>query len=178
MTQTPLPERSTPQGVRIFIDADACPVRDETYRVAHRYGVHTFVVANQLLGVPASALIERIVVAEGMDEADNWIAEQVRAHDIVISSDIPLAARCVAKGACVLDARGRILDENAIGMALAVRNLMDDLRSTGAITQGGRSYSKNDRSTFLSALDTAVVKARKQALNPMHTRLRMPPFEG
>lgn len=132
-----MPEHPTQPAVRIFIDADACPVRDETYRVAHRYGVHTFVVANQLLGVPASTLIERVVVSEGMDEADNWIAEHVRAHDIVISSDIPLAARCVAKGACVLDAKGRILDENAIGMALAVRNLMDDLRSTGVITQGG-----------------------------------------
>ncbi|OUJ01799.1 hypothetical protein HK15_07240 [Acetobacter orientalis] len=170
-----MPDHPTKPAVRIFIDADACPVRDETYRVAHRYGVHTFVVANQLLGVPASALIERVVVSEGMDEADNWIAEHVHAHDIVISSDIPLAARCVAKGACVLDAKGRILDENAIGMALAVRNLMDDLRSNGVITQGGRSYSKNDRSSFLSALDTAVVKARKHALNPLNNRLRMPP---
>lgn len=175
MTQTPLPNTPLASAIRIFIDADACPVRDETYRVAHRYGVHTFVVANQLLGVPASPLIERIVVAEGMDVADNWIAEQVRAHDIVISSDIPLAARCVAKGACVLDARGRILDENAIGMALAVRNLMDDLRSTGAITQGGRSYSKNDRSSYLSALDTAVVKARKQALTTSRPRPPWPP---
>lgn len=84
------------------------------------------------------------------------------AHDIVISADIPLAARCVASGACVLDPRGRILDENAIGMALAMRNLMDDLRNTGVITQGGRSFARSDRSTFLSALDTAVVKAKKR----------------
>ncbi|MGO2957960.1 MAG: YaiI/YqxD family protein [Acetobacter sp.] len=175
MTQTPLPERPTLRAVRIFIDADACPVRDETYRVAQRYGLHTYVVANQLLGVPASPLIERIVVSEGMDEADNWIADQVQAHDIVISGDIPLAARCVAKGACVLDARGRVLNENAIGMALAIRNLMDDLRSTGAITQGGRSYSKSDRSTFLSALDTAVVKARKKAAQPVRSAPFIPP---
>lgn len=148
---------------RIFIDADACPVRDETYRVALRYGLHTFVVSNSLLAVPTSALIERVVVTQGMDVADDWIAEHAAAHDIVISADIPLAARCVARGACVLDPKGRILDDNAIGMALAVRNLMTDLRDTGVVTQSNRGFTRADRSTFLSALDTAVVKARKRA---------------
>ncbi|GBQ10912.1 hypothetical protein CFR78_08090 [Komagataeibacter rhaeticus] len=148
---------------RIFIDADACPVRDETYRVALRYGLNTFVVSNSMMAVPDTPLIERVVVTQGMDVADDWIAENTAAHDIVISADIPLAARCVARGACVLDPRGRILDENAIGMALAVRNLMTDLRDTGAITQGNRSFTRADRSTFLSALDTAVVRARRQA---------------
>ena len=148
--------------IRIFIDADACPVRDETYRVAARYGLHTYVVSNKMIAIPASPLIDRIVVSEGMDVADNWIADNVVAHDIVISADIPLAARCVASGACVLDPRGRILDENAIGMALAMRNLMDDLRNTGVITQEGRSFARSDRSPFLSALDTAVVKAKKR----------------
>lgn len=168
MTQTPSPDND--KTVRIFIDADACPVRDEVYRVAERYGLHTFVVANQLLAVPPTPRIERVIVSEGMDVADNWIADNVRTNDIVISADIPLAARCVAKGACTLDPRGRILDENAIGMALAVRNLMDDLRSNGAITQGGRSFAKSDRSAFLSALDTAVVKARKNAALPAQRR--------
>lgn len=152
--------------IRIFIDADACPVRDETYRVALRYGLRTFVVSNRMLAVPSSPLIERIVVMQGMDVADAWIAERVDAHDIVISADIPLAAQCVARGACVLDPRGRILDQDAIGMALAMRNLMEDLRSTGAISQGGRGFTRADRSAFLSALDTAVVRARRHVAGP------------
>ena len=123
---------------RIFIDADACPVRDETYRVALRYGLHTYVVSNRMIAVPDTPLIERVVVTQGMDVADDWIAEHAAAHDIVISADIPLAARCVANGACVLEPRGRILDQDAIGMALAMRNLMTDLRDTGAIMQGSR----------------------------------------
>lgn len=159
--------------IRIFIDADACPVKDETYRVAQRYGVQTFVVSNQMIAIPSSPLVERVVVEQGMDVADNWIADHVAAHDIVISGDIPLAARCVAKGACVLNQRGRILDEDAIGMALAMRNLMEDLRNAGTITQGGRSFSKGDRSNFLSALDTAVVRARKtKTAVTMSQRLR------
>ncbi|RFD20504.1 YaiI/YqxD family protein [Komagataeibacter melaceti] len=162
---------------RIFIDADACPVRDETYRVAQRHGLHTFVVSNRMIAVPSSPLIERIVVTQGMDVADDWIAEQVRAHDIVISADIPLAARCVASGACVLDPRGRVLDEDAIGMALAMRNLMEDLRSTGAIMQGGRGFTRADRSTFLSSLDTAVVRARKQAAGHGRPLRIVPPPE-
>ena len=157
---------------RIFIDADACPVRDETYRVALRYGLRTFVVSNSMMAIPDTPLIERVVVTQGMDVADDWIADRAAAHDIVISADIPRAARCVAQGACVLDPRGRILDENAIGMALAVRNLMTDLRDTGAITQGNRGFTRADRSTFLSALDTAVVRARRQAAGLG----RKPPF--
>ncbi|OAG76289.1 hypothetical protein Amal_02061 [Acetobacter malorum] len=162
--------------IRIFIDADACPVRDETYQVASRHGLKTYVVSNRLLAAPASPQIERIVVTDGMDVADDWIAEHVKAHDIVISSDIPLAARCVAKGACVLNPNGRILDENAIGMALAMRNLMEDLRSTGTMLGGGKSFTKKDRSTFLSALDTAVVRGKKQAAGSvLAARLAAPP---
>nr|WP_025829436.1 YaiI/YqxD family protein [Acetobacter persici] len=162
--------------IRIFIDADACPVRDETYQVAARHGLKTYVVSNRLLAAPASPQIERIVVTDGMDVADDWIAEHVQAHDIVISSDIPLAARCVAKGACVLNPTGRILDENAIGMALAMRNLMEDLRSTGTMTGGGKSFTKKDRSAFLSALDTAVVRGKKQAAGGLlAARLAAPP---
>jgi uncharacterized protein len=148
--------------IRIFIDADACPVRDETYRVAQRHGLHTFVVSNRMIAIPTSPAIERVVVTQGMDVADDWIAEQAGAHDIIVSADIPLAARCVARGACVLDPRGRILDADAIGMALAMRNLMEDLRSTGAIMQSGRGFTRADRSAFLSALDTAVVRAKKR----------------
>ncbi|MBV1834610.1 YaiI/YqxD family protein [Novacetimonas pomaceti] len=160
---------------RIFIDTDACPVRDETCRVALRHKVHTFVVSNRMMAIPPSPLIERVVVAQGMDVADDWIAEHVRAHDIVISADIPLAARCVAQGACVLGPRGRILDEDAIGMALAVRNLMDDLRSNGMMMQGGRGFTRADRSSFLSALDTAVVRARRNATMPRRPPPIIPP---
>lgn len=116
---------------RIFIDSDACPVKDEVYRVAGRYSLHVFVVANRMIALPDSPLIERVVVESGPDVADDWIAERAAEQDIVITADIPLAARCVEKGAHVLEPKGRLLDGDAIGMALAMRNLMTDLRSAG-----------------------------------------------
>ncbi|MFT8676276.1 MAG: YaiI/YqxD family protein [Acetobacter sp.] len=146
---------------RIFIDSDACPVKDEVYRVAGRYSLHVFVVSNRMIAVPASALIERVVVEAGPDIADDWIAERAGEKDIVITSDIPLAARCVGKGAYVLEPKGRLLDSDTIGMALAMRNLMTDLRSAGVTTPGAAGFGKADRSRFLSNLDTLVVKARK-----------------
>ncbi|GBQ14236.1 YaiI/YqxD family protein [Swaminathania salitolerans] len=150
--------------IRILIDSDACPVKDEIYRVAGRYGLHVLVVANRMIAVPASPLIERVVVDQGPDVADDWIAEHVAARDIVITADIPLAARCVEKEAFVLEPKGRVLDGDAIGMALAMRNLMTDLRSAGMVTPGAASFGKSDRSRFLSALDTLVNKARKPTL--------------
>lgn len=105
--------------IRIFIDSDACPVKDEGYRVATRYKLHVFVVSNRMMAVPASPLIERIVVDAGPDIADDWIAERVQSRDIVITADIPLAARCMEKGAYVLEHKGRLLDGDGIGMALA-----------------------------------------------------------
>nr|WP_294915475.1 YaiI/YqxD family protein [uncultured Neokomagataea sp.] len=146
---------------RIFIDSDACPVKDEVYRVAGRYNVHVFVVANRMIALPPSPFIERVVVEAGPDVADDWIAERAQSRDIVITADIPLAARCVENGAYVLEPKGRLLDGDAIGMALAMRNLMTDLRSAGMITPGASSFGKADRSRFLSVLDTLVVKARK-----------------
>lgn len=146
--------------------------------MALRHGLRTYVVSNRLIAIPPSPLIERVVVTQGMDVADDWIAEQAGARDIVISADIPLAARCVASGACVLDPRGRVLDADAIGMALAMRNLMEDLRSTGAIMQGGRGFTRADRSTFLSALDTAVVRARKGGTAAVRPQWRPPPDTG
>lgn len=147
--------------IRIFIDSDACPVKDEVYRVAGRYGLHTYVVSNRMIAVPHSPLIERVVVDAGPDVADDWIAERTVERDIVITSDIPLAARCIEKGAVVLEPKGRRLDADAIGMALATRNLMTDLRSAGVITPHGSAFGKADRSRFLSALDTLVVKLQK-----------------
>ncbi|MFH7810799.1 MULTISPECIES: YaiI/YqxD family protein [Acetobacter] len=151
--------------IRIFIDSDACPVKDEVYRVATRYKLHVFVVSNRMIAVPASPLIERIVVDSGPDVADDWIAERVRSRDIIITADIPLAARCVEKGAYVLEHKGRLLDSDSIGMALAMRNLMTDLRSAGMVTSGSAAFCKADRSRFLSELDTLIVKARKP---PIH----------
>ncbi|GAN53980.1 UPF0178 protein [Tanticharoenia sakaeratensis NBRC 103193] len=148
--------------IRIFIDSDACPVKDEVYRVAGRYGLHVFVVSNRMIAVPESPLIERVVVDSGPDVADDWIAERASDRDIVITADIPLAARCVEKGAYVLEPKGRLLDSDAIGMALAMRNLMTDLRSAGVMTPGGAAFGKTDRSRFLSVLDTLVVRAQKQ----------------
>lgn len=147
--------------IRIFIDSDACPVKDEVYRVAERYSLPVFVVANRMIAIPQSPLIERVVVEAGPDVADDWIAEHVLERDIVITSDIPLAARCVEKGAFVVDPKGRVLDTDAIGMALAMRNLMTDLRETGVMTSNGPAFGKADRSRFLSVLDTLVVRARK-----------------
>ena len=147
--------------VRIFIDSDACPVKDEVYRVAGRYGLHVFVVSNRMIAVPESPLIERVVVDSGPDVADDWIAERTLDRDIVITADIPLAARCVEKGSYVLEPKGRRLDRDAIGMALAMRNLMTDLRSIGVMTSTGTAFGKADRSRFLSELDTLVVRAHK-----------------
>ncbi|MBV1836805.1 YaiI/YqxD family protein [Acetobacter estunensis] len=155
---------------RIFVDADACPVKDEVYRVAGRYGLHVFVVSNRMIAVPEAPLVERVVVDAGPDVADDWIAERAAARDVVVTADIPLAARCVEKGAVVIEPKGRLLDQDAIGMALAMRNLMTDLRSAGVMTPGGAGFGKADRSRFLSALDTLVVKMRKPRVRPVVRR--------
>ncbi|MGL4439883.1 MAG: YaiI/YqxD family protein [Bosea sp. (in: a-proteobacteria)] len=150
-----------PQTIEIFIDADACPVKDETYRVAARHGVKTWVVANSYIHVPREALIERIVVAAGPDVADDWIAERARRGVVVVTTDVPLAARCVKAGADTIAPNGRIFTEQAIGMALATRNLMDQLRSEGQTTRGPPPFSPRDRSAFLSALDLALVRLKR-----------------
>ena len=147
--------------VEIYIDADACPVKAETYRVAERYGVRTFVVSNAFLAVPQNPLIERVVVGSGFDAADDWIAERARRGPIVVTADVPLASRCVRAGADVIGPTGRPFTENSVGMALATRNLMEDLRASGAITGGPKPFSAKDRSAFLSALDLAVVRLRR-----------------
>ena len=154
-------DQSPSGGTRIFVDADACPVKDEVYRVAMRYGVRVFVVSNSMINLPVLPLVERVVVESGPDVADDWIAERAGARDVVVTSDVPLAARCVKAGAAVLAPTGKLFDETAIGMALATRNLMDDLRSAGQVTGGPRPFSAKDRSAFLSALDVAVTRARR-----------------
>jgi uncharacterized protein len=147
---------------RIYVDADACPVKDEIYRVAERHGLPVSVVAGNFIRVPQDPLIERIAAGSGMDAADDWIAERAGKDDIVITSDIPLASRCVKAGAEVIAPNGKPFTEQSIGMTLAVRNLMTDLRSSGEVTGGPRSFAPRDRSAFLSALDQAIRRIQRQ----------------
>ncbi len=139
----------------IYVDADACPVKEEVYRVARRYGMRVAVVANAPQRVPDDPLVE-LVVRTGFGAADDWIASQASAGDIAITADIPLAARCVANQALVLDPKGRLLNTDSVGEALAVRDLMEGLRQSGTITGGPSTITAKDRSRFLSRLDEAV----------------------
>ena len=147
--------------IEIFIDADACPVKDEIYRVADRYQLKVFVVANASIRVPRVPSIEQVVVGAGSDAADDWIAARAGPGSIVVTSDVPLASRCVKTGAEVLTSTGRRFTEASIGMALATRNLMDHLRSTGDATSGPKAFTPRDRSNFLSALDNAIVRLQR-----------------
>jgi uncharacterized protein YaiI (UPF0178 family) len=147
--------------MRIYIDADACPVKDEVYRVAARHNLPVTVVAVGFIRVPSDPMIERVAAGSGMDAADDWIAQRAGAGDIVITADIPLASRCVKAGAEVIAPNGRPFTEQAIGMTLAVRNLMHDLRSAGEVTRGPPPFSPRDRSAFLSALDEAIRRAQR-----------------
>lgn len=146
----------TDASTRIYVDADACPVKDEIYKVAERHGLRVVVVAGGFIRVPQHPLIERVAAGSGMDAADDWIAQRATVDDIVVTADVPLADRCVKAGASVLAPNGKPFSEASIGMTLAVRNLMTDLRSAGEITGGPRGFSPRDRSAFLSALDTAI----------------------
>lgn len=150
--------------IEIFIDADACPVKDEIYRVADRYRLKVYVVANSPIRVPRTHSIELIVVEAGPDAADDWIAARTVPGSIVVTSDIPLASRCIKAGADVLTSTGRRFTEASIGMELATRNLMDHLRSTGEATSGPKAFTPRDRSNFLGALDNAVVRIQRTGL--------------
>jgi uncharacterized protein len=152
--------------ITIYIDADACPVKQEIYRVAERHALKgtalkVLVVTNSPIAVPRDPMIERVVVGSGMDEADNWIAERAGAGAIVITADVPLAGRAVKAGAAVIAPNGRAFTADSIGMTLATRNLMDSLRSAGEITGGPKPFSPRDRSSFLSALDQAIVRLKR-----------------
>jgi uncharacterized protein YaiI (UPF0178 family) len=140
----------------IFVDADACPVKDEVYVVATRYGLAVALVSNAPLYVPPGFGVQSIVVDEGPDAADDWIAEHVQAGDVVVTADIPLAARCLAKHARVLGSDGRPFTEDSIGGALATRALKSDLRDAGVQTRGPRAITDRDRSRFAAKLDELV----------------------
>lgn len=147
--------------LQIYIDADACPVKEETFRVALRYQLKVFLVANGPLRVPAEGNVELVVVSDSFDAADNWIAEQASVGDIVVTADIPLAKRALDRGARVIGPTGRPFTEASIGAALATRALMADLRAMGTVQGGNAPMSKTDKSRYLSALDQAINAIRK-----------------
>ena len=148
--------------IAIFVDADACPMKDEIYVVATRYGIRVAVVANAPLYVPGGMGAQLIVVDQGPDAADDWIAENVQAGDVVITADVPLAARCLSAGARVLGSTGREFDADSIGGALAMRDLLASRREAGEITRGPAPISAKDRSRFLSALDQIVQRSLRE----------------
>ncbi len=148
--------------IKIYIDADACPVKEETYKVAARYRLQTIVVSNSFMQIPQSPLISRIIVGAGADIADDWIAEQIVAGDVVVTNDIPLAARILAKDAHAIAPYGRAFTEESIGLALAQRSLMEHIRSTGEITGGPPPFSSANRSRYQQALDQTIVREQRR----------------
>ena len=145
----------------IFVDADACPVKEEVYRVARRYEIKVFIVANSPLRVPPDTLIELVVVKGGFDAADDWIAERIGATDITVTADIPLADRCLRRGARVLSPKGWEFTEDDIGNALATRALLEMIRQGGELTGGPSPMAKADRSRFLAKLDETIHSIRR-----------------
>jgi len=152
--------------IEIFVDADACPVKDEIYIVGTRYGLRVVLVANAKLFVPEGMGAILIVVEQGPDVADDWIAEHVRTGDVVVTADLPLAARCLERGAYVLGSHGRVIDEDAIGGLLATRGLKEHLRESGVNTGGPPPTTDKDRSHFLSKLDGLVQKSLREQPSP------------
>ena len=145
----------------IYVDADACPVKDEVVRVAERHQVPVQMVSDGGVRPNRSPLVTITIVSQGADAADDWIAERVVSGDIIITNDIPLADRCIKAGGAVLRPNGECMTSDSIGMALATRNLMTDLRDAGTITGGPRPYSKQDRSKFLQSLEVTVQAAKR-----------------
>jgi uncharacterized protein YaiI (UPF0178 family) len=146
----------------IYVDADACPVKAEIYRVAERYKLKVFVVSNSYLNVPRDPRHELVVVSDSFDAADNWIAERAGPDDIVVTADIPLADRSIKAGASVIGNTGVAFTPASIGMAMANRELLSNLRAMGEITGGPKPMAQRDRSRFLSALDEAIQKIRRR----------------
>jgi uncharacterized protein YaiI (UPF0178 family) len=147
----------------IYIDADACPVKQETYHVAERYGLNVTLVANSWMRIPQQAWIKLIVVNDNLDAADDWIVEHICENDIVISGDIPLASRCLKKGALVLGTTGKEFTDADIGSSLAARDLLKELREAGAIFGGPAQFQKKDRSRFLQNLDRMIQRVRRES---------------
>jgi len=145
--------------IQIYVDADACPVKNEVYKVAARFKLNVILVSNSYMRIPYEDNIKLMVVSNGFDAADNWIAEQVAANDIVVTTDIPLASRCLEKNARVIDPKGKLFSKDSIGEALASRDLSAYLRDMGAISGGPAPFSPQDRSRFLQQLDIQIQSA-------------------
>ena len=148
-------------ALRILVDADACPVKDEIYRVAARYTVPVTIVSNSFLRIPQDPLVNRVVVSDGFGAADDWIAEAADGAAIVVTADILLADRCVKAGATVLAPNGKPFTAGSIGGAIATRAIMADLRAGGEQIGGPPPFGKADRSAFLQALDSAINRLRR-----------------
>ncbi len=153
---------SEPELIKIFVDADACPVKDEVYVVATRYGIPVALVANSHMHAPPEFGVEMVVVDGTPDAADDWIAKSVLRSDVVVTADIPLAARCLEVGARVIGTNGRPFTEDSIGGALASRELKSHLRESGIDSGGPRALSERDRSHFLSKLDELVQRGMRE----------------
>jgi uncharacterized protein YaiI (UPF0178 family) len=147
--------------LRVLVDGDACPVKDEIYKVAWRHEVHVVVVSNSPFRVPVHPLVRRVVVSDGFDAADDWIAEEAGPRTVVVTADILLADRCLKAGAQVLSSTGKPFTANSIGSQIATRAIMADLRAGGDVIGGPAPFSKADRSRFLSALDQALVRLKR-----------------
>ena len=147
--------------LHIYIDADACPVKNEVYKVAQRYGLPVTLVANSYMKIPSGDWVELVVVDKGLNEADDWISERVEEDDIVITGDIPLAAHCLDRGARVLGHKGKPFTEDNVSEGLATRHLLAQLRDQGIMMGGPPPFSKKDRSTFLQQLDQMVNAIRR-----------------
>jgi uncharacterized protein YaiI (UPF0178 family) len=145
-----------------MVDADACPVKEEVYKVAFRHEVPVSIVSNSIMRIPVHPLVERVVVSDGFDAADDWIADRADTGSIVITADILLADRCLKSGAVVIAPTGKTFTMNSIGAAVATRAIMADLRAGGDVVGGPAPFSKSDRSRFLSALDQALVALKRK----------------
>jgi uncharacterized protein YaiI (UPF0178 family) len=148
---------------RIFVDADGCPVKDEVYRVAQRHGLVVAVVSNSRLRVPDREFVRAVVVGEGFDAADDWIAREISSGDVVVTADIPLADRCLKRGARAIAPKGNVFTEDSIGEAMAGRELLAFLREAGVHTGGPAPFGAKDRSRFLHALDEVIRSALRQS---------------
>ena len=146
----------------ILVDADSCQVKEEVYRVAKRYGLRVILVANSQMHIPSEGWLKLVVVSDQFDAADDWIVEYITKNDIVISGDIPLASRCLGKGAQVLAPTGRVFTQDSIGEALASRELLSYLRDLGTLTGGPAPFEKRDRSRFLQRLDERIQAVRSR----------------
>jgi len=152
--------------ITIYIDADSCPVKQEVYRVAGRYRLNVTLVCNSQMRLPDNVPARLVMVDGGLDAADDWIAENVTASDIVITADIPLASRCLKKEAKVIGPKGHVFTEESIGDALAIRELMNHLRDLGEIGGGPAPFEKRDRSRFLHKLDEVVQAMQRERSTP------------